>query len=434
MTSIRIEPTNKVLSSFGGMVLFEKMIEKLRLSKHISNFLPTSDYVPCGTSYAKFYQILMGFLAGAECLDDLDYLKTDKLIRSVHERMYASNTEGEFLRSFSEAQVKELNHRLIELSLNLRANVHHKKEKRFILDLDSTDHEQHGVKIEGVKENKDGLWGLNSIQAYDSYGFQYWFDLRPGATHTSVGSVEIISTVFRYAKKFYFKNSSKHFILRADSGYCNLDVFRACFTAGIKFVICMRSDMYENLIDAQNIHWKSTKLQTRDKRAFEIGEAFYRSKELNEVVRVVLLRAPKKDGMLETYDVYGWATNLYTHDMSLEKIIELYRGRGDAENFLRETKNNFDLKHFPCLKMIANKTYGLIGSYAHSIMRMMAYIENPFKPRFAKNLRLRAVRLACEVVTHARQTTVRFMHSHYKEVTVWLNKIHKLNGEVSLQL
>ncbi len=312
MTNIRIEPTNKVLSSFGGLVLFEKMVEKLKLDAHISEFLPRGKKSSAENSYAKFYQILMGFLAGAVCLDDLDYLRTDKIMRAVHERMYASNTEGEFLRSFSEAQVKELNHRLIELSLRLRTNVHHKKEKRFILDLDTTDHEQHGVKIEGVKENRTGLWGLNSIQAYDNYGFQYWFDLRPGATHTSVGSVEIISTVFRYAKKFYFKNDSKHFILRADSGYCNLDVFRACFTAGIKFVVCMRSDMYENILDTQDIHWKSTKLKTRDKRAFEIGEAIYRSKELNEVVRVVLLRAKRTDTMFEEYDVYGWATNLCT--------------------------------------------------------------------------------------------------------------------------
>lgn len=164
----------------------------------------------------------------------------------------------------------------------------------------------------------------------------------------------------------------------------------------------MRSDMYENLIDAQNIHWKSTKLQTRDKRAFDIGEAFYRSKELNEVVRVILLRARVKNSMFEEYDICGRATNLYTHDMHP--------------------------------KMIANKTYGLIGSYAHSIMRMMAYIENPFKPLFAKNLRLRTVRLASEVVNHARQTTVRFMHSQYKEVIGWLNKIHNLKVEVSLQL
>lgn len=153
----------------------------------------------------------------------------------------------------------------------------------------------------------------------------------------------------------------------------------------------MRSDMYENLIDAQNIHWKSTKLQTRDKRAFD-----------NEVVRVILLRARVKNSMFEEYDICGWATNLYTHDMHPE--------------------------------MIANKTYGLIGSYAHSIMRMMAYIENPFKPLFAKNLRLRTVRLASEVVNHARQTTVRFMHSQYKEVIGWLNKIHNLKVEVSLQL
>lgn len=92
----------------------QAIIERLKLDKHICEFLPRGKNTSAQNSYAKFYQILMGFLAGAECLDDLEYLKTDKLIRAVHDKMFAANTEGEFLRSFSEAQAKELNHRLIE--------------------------------------------------------------------------------------------------------------------------------------------------------------------------------------------------------------------------------------------------------------------------------------------------------------------------------
>lgn len=237
MTNIQIEPTNKVLSSNGGMILFDKMIEKLALQKHISENLPTKKINSGLSSYEKFRQILMGFLAGAECLDDLDVLKTDKLVRSLHSQMFAANSLGDYLRSFSEEHIKLLNHRLIELSLNLRESVKHKKEKQFILDHDSTDHEQHGVKMEDVRHTKDGILSLNSIQAYDNYGFQYWFDLRPGATHTSVGAAEIISSIFMRAKKFYYKKSNAHFILRADSGYSNHNVMHACFTAGVKFVI-----------------------------------------------------------------------------------------------------------------------------------------------------------------------------------------------------
>lgn len=432
MTSIQIEPTNKVLSSHGGMLLFEKIIEKLKLDKHISANLPTLKNNSSVSSYEKFYQILMGFLAGAECLDDLDVLKSDKLIRSLHSQMFAANSLGDYLRSFSEDKIKLLNHRLIELSLNLRGSFKHKKEKQFILDLDSTDHEQHGVKMEDVRHTKDGMLSLNSIQAYDNYGFPYWFDLRPGATHTSVGAAEIISSVFMRAKNFYYKKSNSHFILRADSGYSNHNVMHACFTAAVKFVICMRSDMYMPLLEKQDPHWKKTNLKTRDNREFEIGEVIYKSKSLNEVVRVVLLRA-RREGLLEAYDYYGWATNLFTHDMQAEKIIRLYRGRGNAENFIRETKNNFDLKHFPCLKRIANRAFGLIGSFAHSLMRFLSYVENPFKPRFAKNLRIRAVSIACELVTHARKTTVRFMHHKYKEIIYWLKIINiKLTGGIRL--
>jgi len=40
-----------------------------------------------------------------------------------------------------------------------------------------------------------------------------------------------------------------------------------------------------------------------------------------------------------------------------EKVVLFYRGRGNAENFIREGKNGFDLHHFPCLKLVANKAY-----------------------------------------------------------------------------
>jgi hypothetical protein len=44
-------------------------------------------------------------------------------------------------------------------------------------------------------------------------------------------------------------------------------------------------------------------------------------------------------------------------------VIEFYRKRGNAENYIREDKYGFDLKHYPCLKLIANKAYGLISEF-----------------------------------------------------------------------
>jgi hypothetical protein len=93
-----------------------------------------------------------------------------------------------------------IQHSLTDLSLNLRQALI-PDAKDFILDIDSTGHEQHGAKIEGVEWNYKGHWCLDSLQAYDQYGFQYWLYVRPGATFTSNGLAELIHQVFKKVPK-----------------------------------------------------------------------------------------------------------------------------------------------------------------------------------------------------------------------------------------
>lgn len=67
-------------------------------------------------------------------------------------------------------------------------------------------------------------------------------------------------------------------------------------------------------------------------------------------------------------------------------IIKFYRGRGHAENFIKEIKYNFDLKHFPCQKLVANKAYGIIAALAYNLMRLVAFLFcEGKKVRFAKH-------------------------------------------------
>ena len=58
-----------------------------------------------------------------------------------------------------------------------------------------------------------------------------------------------------------------------------------------------------------------------------------------------------------------------------------------AENFIREQEYGFDLKHYPCQKLDANRAYGLIETFAYNLMRLTALQVNPKKPGFAKKTR-----------------------------------------------
>ena len=50
--------------------------------------------------------------------------------------------------------------------------------------------------MEGVEINYKKHWCLDSLQAFDQFGFQFWMQLRPGATFTAKSATEVIGAVF----------------------------------------------------------------------------------------------------------------------------------------------------------------------------------------------------------------------------------------------
>jgi hypothetical protein len=100
----------------------------------------------------------------------------------------------------------------------------------------------------------------------------------------------------------------------------------------------------------------------------------------------------------------------------VQEVFLHHQKRGNMENFIREEKNGFDLKHFPCLKLKANHAYGLLAMVAHNLLRWVALMMKPDKPHFAKKLRKRFVFAAGKVVKHARQLYLKIVRHSYEEV------------------
>lgn len=282
-------------------------------------------------------------------------------------------------------------------------------------------HVQYGKKMEGGEFNYKHEWALDSIQAFDQFGFQYWMDVRHGSTYTANGSGEIIHAVFskldRKTPRFF----------RGDSGFCNTEVFNACAAKGVKFVTPMRQNMLASHMN-RITKWNVTRrviFKGDHTRQCEIGHTIYRTKEGHEALRVIVLRSPAKDNaLLDAYDYIAFVTNIGEHEMSDDKVVEFYRGRGNAENFIREIKNGFDLHHFPCAELAANKAYGLMAAFAFGVMRFLAFVDKPKHVHFSKHIRRKMIFKAVEVVKHAREVIFRFNHQQLKEVEYWLKTIH----------
>lgn len=342
------------------------------------------------------------------------------------DRISAATTFGSYLRSFDPWQIRLLNEQLVESAHKLRKKFV-PDSKDFILDIDSTDHEQYGKKMEGVKWHRNHFMCLSSLQAFDQYGFQYWMDVREGCAFTANGSSTAIRKIFKKVPRMQSR------YLRADSGYCNGDVFNACYEMNVKFVIPMRWNMVEPLIPRIRKWDKNPKVKFRDGRTVHIGSFLYRQDSGHEALRVVVMRAqksgPKDIFDVDPYDYRAWITNISMHEKRDEDLIDFYRGRGNAENFIKELKNGFDIHHFPCLKLSANKVYGIIAAFGYNLMRAASFLLRSKKLHFSKMLRFRMVNLACQVIRKARIITIRFSETHHQEVKRWMRFFHpQLSG------
>ena len=443
MKDIKLETTDKHLSSYGGLFLVRALLDELRLGLHVSEYLPKTPKKNIETS-DKFEALLLGFILGNDHLDDWDENKKDAAYLAIQDRTFGSKCLGDYLRSFSGLNITELRREMINLSFLLREKLD-PHMGRFILDLDSSLHQQYGKKMEGVEFCYKKFKALDSIMAFDELGLPYWHEVRPGSTYTSNGCGQIIHEIFDRMPNMNRKERRElRRIVRGDSGFFTSEFFNACKAKNAGFVCAAKkTDGVKDKIHRIK-NWTAQD-QNDDKRILatgrrecEIGHIAYHTKGYDGHLRLVVMRAKKQPepGVIYTdfteYDYFPFVTNMGLHEFSDTDLIKLYRGRGNAENMIKEQKYGFDLKHFPCQKLNANKAFGLVASIAYGLTRFLA-LSSPTKKKtkdgvkeivsFAKKLRNRCLMIPAQIAHHAGSVIFRFEQHYYEEVLDWKKRI-----------
>lgn len=445
--NISLEATNKVLSANGGLVFFNDLVSKLGFKEQLSAILPKIGK----RQFIKFKSLLLGFICGLDCLDDISKLREDELFHRLTDGACADSTLGDFLRAFSVRQIELLNALLLRTSLAMRKRLF-PGEKFVIYSSDSTPNEQCGKKMEGVGWNYKNQWSLDSLGIYDHHGFTYGFDVRAGGTYSSNGNALMLGDILR-------SDSSSLMFFHGDSAFSNLDNYNTCLNGNCRFVMALSEVSWGKLIK-KDLKWKKTEIKFFESSECEIAQCAYAVQGLasgKKGLRVVIIRAPRIDAQLSLFDGkyrhYAFVTDIGEHEKlpvmqgrtytgkrgakrtelvgyrmvaaSMENIINFYRSRGNTENFIKEQKYGLDLKHYPCRKLSANKAFGLVGALAYNLMRFSSFFISK-RGCYSKKIRFSLVHLPCQVVRHARKITVRFNHATKKEVDEKLKLLHSL--------
>ena len=367
--------------------------------------------------------LIAGFLYGYDCLEDLEQFQTNPLITERFGIVPTAKAFGDWLRAFEPEHLDKLSEFLLHQARFARKQID--PIAPLTLDMDSTSHVQHGVKLEGLAYDYEGRWGLSSLSCSDELEFSHAMELRAGNVFSSVGAPEMMRKVFPHLKytdpKFY----------RADSAFCNQECIEEAVRLGCKFTITAHGNTGWEARVGEVQSWRPWAWTPEEKEAFtekkeeppriELGSFVYQP-GWSENLRfyIVVKRTWKRDPQLQSdrWFHYAIVTNWNLFQNPLQTVLEFHNKRGNSENVIREHKYAYDLKHFPCKRMSANQAYALFALIAHNHLRTIALLDNREHPLYAKRLRFKFIYFPGKIVRHARRQILKFTQSHWKEVLV----------------
>lgn len=413
--SIKVTSNAKTLSSISGLHIFADLFQKFEIQSLIQSCLPKKKRNSGWKSSEKLACGVLGFISGAQCLDDFDWLGLDPLFHEMTNSP-SSITMGKFLRSFSPRQIEQLKNSVATIAMKQRLWLEPKMHK-IVFRIDATTHEQFGKKMEGVEWCYKKINCLSSQTMFDDKGLCYGFNLREGAVHTSVGAIEMMENAFNTVPTGITK------YLVADSGYASLDVYNHLLTKEVNFALCLGEKVWGSLLKnyGNKITWQKTRLKFFDSEKCELGSILYPLKGLAKKrshLRVVFIRAKKKvisAGDNHPYHYYAIVTDMERSEMNDEHLIRFYRKRAIVETNIKDLKQGMDFYHFPCQKLNANRVWGQLGIIAYNLMRLTSFTISK-NGCFINTVRKKIVMIAGELVRHARYLEIRTMDYLSKEV------------------
>lgn len=428
------EATDEKLTASAGL---GPLIDAFMQSSGFSEFKACLPKRVGNSSYSSEHLamiLLCGFWYGHECLDDLEEFEHDPSVEDKLGGLATAKTMGNYLRDFEPEHVEALRGFLTRQAFNYRTRIDG-EQKLITFDQDSTFHEQHGSKMEGVVMSRYGVIGLDSLHMFDDGGFSYDMDLRPGSTFSASGADQMI---LRIMKDIPNRTEVQHYY-RGDSAFCNEDCLRAAQSRSLKGTVTIHGNTgwMQKVPDVTNwVPWRYTSEQIQKANdsgkslpAIDVGFMMYEPGWAPGVqYPIVIKRTPKDDGAQTTllsdtnYKYWGVLSFRGLYPKTPQEILEFHQGRGNMENFIREGKINFDLKHFPCQSLRANHVYGLLALTAHNFLRAMAILMRPDKPHFAKKLRRQMIHIPGRLVKGAGYLRMKIPHKFYQEVMRWCER------------
>ena len=247
---IRVSFDDHRLVANAGLILPATLALHLGLPQLVRMHLDLGDVPGRANTGDKMMTLVASALAGGDCIDDADVLRTGGTACALGCVVKAPSTLGTFLRSFRWGHVRQLDRVSRQLLARAWAAGAGPGDSPLTIDLDSTICETYGVAKEGARHHGyTGARGYHPLLAIAAgTGEVLMARLREGWAISTRGAAHFLrETVGRVR----YGGARGQLTVRADSGFYTHAVVALCRQLDVRFSITIRQHAsLRNLIDA----------------------------------------------------------------------------------------------------------------------------------------------------------------------------------------
>ncbi len=235
-----------------GLILPTTLAQHLGLPQLVQQRLDLGNAPGRANTGDKMMTLVASALAGGDCIDDADVLRTGRTAGALGCVVKAPSTLGTFLRSFRWGHVRQLDRVSRELLARARAWAAGAGpgDGPLTIDLDSTICETYGLAKEGARDHGyTGQRGYHPLLAIAAgTGDVLMARLRKGRANTARGAAHFLrETVGRVR----YGGARGQLTVRADSGFYTHAIVAVCRKMDVRYSITVRQHArLRNIIEA----------------------------------------------------------------------------------------------------------------------------------------------------------------------------------------
>ena len=397
------------LVSNAGLILPSTLALHLGLPQLVDRHLDLGRAPGGANPGDKMMTLVASALAGGDCIDDADVLRTGGTASAIGCVVKAPSTLGTFLRSFRWGHVRQLDRVSRELLAQAWAAGAGPGDGPLTIDLDSTICETYGPAKEGARRHGyTGQRGYHPLLAVAAgTGDVLMARLRQGRANTARGAAHFLrETVGRVR----YAGARGPLTVRADSGFYTRALVAVCRNMDVRFSITIRQHArLRNLIEAiPETDWMPIPYWMDG--AADVAETTYVPFDTEPdaaPARLIVRRVQPAPGsqlaLLADYSYHGFITDREGDTLDLEAD---HRRHAEIENVIRDLKYGVGLNHLPSGRFAANAAWLAVQVMAHNLARWTARIGLGQQVVTTKTLRRRFFSLAGRLTRSARRLTL----------------------------